>query len=90
MTPIAPGAQLAQALRTQLAQLRERAPARAAQGGRTEAGGRRPRTVSATMAQRIAAIAPDAPGRPRKAVRIYLEAELAREFGPALLNDPDF
>jgi hypothetical protein len=40
------------------------------------------------MAQRIAAIDGAEPQRRRKAVRVLLEAELAREFGTALLNDP--
>ncbi|HET8744062.1 MAG TPA: hypothetical protein VFM98_00535, partial [Ramlibacter sp.] len=47
-------------------------------------------TVSRAVAQRIAALAPQDPQRARKAVRIYLEAELAREFGAKLLNDPQF
>lgn len=41
-------------------------------------------------AQRIGAIAATDPHRTRKAVRIYLEAELAREFGAGLVNDPMF
>ena len=44
----------------------------------------------AAMLRRIAAIPPDAPDRPRQAVRLYLESELAREFGAGLLNDPEF
>jgi hypothetical protein len=43
---------------------------------------------AAVLAQRIAAIAHDDPERRRKAVRILLEAELAREFGASLLGDP--
>lgn len=42
------------------------------------------------MAQRLAAIAPEDPERRQKAVRIYIESELAREFGAGLLNDPAF
>ena len=42
---------------------------------------------AAVLAQRIAAIAQDDPERRRKAVRIVLEAELAREFGAPLLAD---
>jgi hypothetical protein len=45
---------------------------------------------AAIMAQRLAAIAPEDPERRQKAVRIYLESELAHEFGAALLNDPAF
>jgi hypothetical protein len=82
---------LGAALRTQRAGATKPATARTATSARTE--GARPASrhaVSAAMAQRIAAIAPDDPERPRKAVRIYLEAELAREFGAGLLNDPEF
>lgn len=43
---------------------------------------------AAVLAQRIAAIAQDDPERRRKAVRVVLEAELAREFGAPLLGDP--
>lgn len=43
---------------------------------------------AAVLAQRIAAIAQDDPERRRKAVRVVLEAELAREFGAPLLADP--
>jgi hypothetical protein len=89
MTTIAPGQRLAAALRTQLGRT-GRAPGRAGTQARAPAGRGTRRTVSAAMAQRIAAIAPDDPDRPRKAVRIYLEAELAREFGARLLNDPGF
>lgn len=42
------------------------------------------------MAQRIDSIDPTDPNRRRKAVRIYLEAVLTREFGSDLLNDPAF
>jgi hypothetical protein len=45
---------------------------------------------AAIMAQRLAAIAPEDPERRQKAVRIYLESELAHEFGAAVLNDPAF
>ena len=77
-------------MRTQLSGLRERAPARSGAGAAAQTGRRSARTVSAAMAQRIAAIDADDPQRPRRAVRVYLEAELAREFGAVLLNDPDF
>lgn len=36
------------------------------------------------------AIAPDDPHRRQKAVRVFLQAELVREFGDTLLNDPQF
>lgn len=90
MTTIDPSQRLNAALRAQLATLRERAGARGQPAGRT-GGAERPRnSVSAAMASRIQAIAPQDPDAPGKAVRIYLEAELAREFGAPLLNDPSF
>jgi hypothetical protein len=42
------------------------------------------------MAQRIAAINDGDPDRRRKAVRVYLESELAGEFGAGFLTDPAF
>lgn len=87
MNTIDPRAQLAAALQAQLAAVRERGRVRqgsvkapvAAPGAGVRAAG---------MAQRITAIDREDPDRRRKAVRIYLEAELAREFGAGLLNDP--
>ena len=84
MTTIDPRIPLAAALQAQLAAVRERA--RAGQPGATKA----PASNGPVLAQRLQAIAPQDPERRRKAVRIYLESELAREFGPALLNDPAF
>lgn len=88
MTTIDPGQRLAIALREQLAALRER------EAGRAQGAARADRTQGAgaggqvALAQRIQALPPDDPDRPRKAVRLYLEARLAREFGRGLLNDP--
>lgn len=90
MNTIDPSHGLVAALRAQLAALRERTALRGEATAAAEAPRRKPHTVSAAMAQRIQAIAPDDPDRPRKAVRIYLEAELAREFGARVLNDPAF
>jgi hypothetical protein len=90
MRPIDPGHGLAAVVRTQLAGVRGPARSKAGAASRAPAGQRSPGTVSAATAQRIAAIAPDDPDRPRKAVRSYLESELAREFGAGLLNDPEF
>lgn len=88
MTTIDPGTQLAGALQAQLAAVRERARSTQARGtaGSAEAG----KAASAAMAQRLQAIAREDPDRRRKAVRLYLESELAREFGQDLLNDPLF
>jgi hypothetical protein len=46
--------------------------------------------MASGMAQRIHAIAADDPDRRQKAVRVFLESELAREFGSNLLNDAAF
>ena len=88
MTTIEPGQPLAAALRVQRSGLQERGATRVASGGAGEGTRRSPYAVSQAMAQRIAALAPEDPDRPRKAVRVYLEAELARTFGAGLLNDP--
>jgi hypothetical protein len=90
MTNIDPSQRLAAAVRAQLAARRERSAARAGGAQRTGGAQRGAYTVSKAMAQRIAAIAPECPERPRTAVRIYLEAELARAFGAGVLNDPEF
>jgi hypothetical protein len=47
-------------------------------------------SAAAVAAQRIGSIEPTDPHRRQKAARIYLEAELIREFGSDLLNDPAF
>lgn len=90
MTTIDPARRLAAAVRMQLGAARRAATPRAGTQARSEAARSAPHAVPAAMAQRIAAIAPEDPDRPRKAVRIYLEAELARAFGAGLLNDPGF
>jgi len=88
---IDPAQRLGAALRTQLAGIRARSTARAGTGERAGVAGRHsPHSLSAALAGRIAAIPPEDADRPRKAVRIYLEAELARAFGAGLLNDPGF
>jgi hypothetical protein len=46
--------------------------------------------LSASTLQRLAGIDRTDPERRRKAVRVYLEGELAREFGDGVLNDPAF
>ena len=88
MTTIDPSSQVALALQSQVAAMKERGKAKgtaAHQPGSTPHG-----TVSGTFAQRMQAIAPDDPNRRQKAVRLFLQAELVREFGDALLNDPQF
>jgi hypothetical protein len=92
MTIIDPGQGVAAAVRAQIEALRERDRGPSRTGGTSPAqqARRRPHTVSPAMSQRIQALDADDPDRRRKAVRIYLEAELAREFGGGLLNDPAF
>lgn len=87
MTSIDPRHRLDALLREQLARLRERAPA--AKPGETTL---RQRDAQATqlLAAQVAALDPADPDRKRKAVRLFLESELAREFGPAILNDAAF
>lgn len=41
-------------------------------------------------ALRIRSLDADDPDRPRRAVRVYLEAVLLQEFGQSLLEDPGF
>ncbi len=86
VTTIDPRMQLAAALQAQLASVRERAPSPQRPSGARAAA--TPGPQAAGMAQRIVAIDRGDPDRRRKAVRIYLESELAREFGAGLLNDP--
>jgi hypothetical protein len=88
LTTIDPSNPIALALRAQLAAVREQGRAKAGAAARdrpAELG----RTTGA-LAQGIAAIAPDDPDRRRKAVRVFLQAEILREFGQSLLNDPQF
>jgi hypothetical protein len=90
MTAIDPNQRLAAAMQLQLAGLRERARVR---GGAAKGPGSAPSaaaTARAGLAQRVQAIAADDPHRRQKAVRVYLEGELGREFGEGLLNDPGF
>lgn len=87
MTSIDPRHRLDALLREQMTRLRERA--RAAQPGEPAV---RHGEAQATqlLAAQVAALDPADPDRKQKAVRLFLESELAREFGPALLNDPAF
>jgi hypothetical protein len=91
MSTIDPNQRLASVLRAKVSALRER----------TSSGGTGPAASAASqqrvaqqgagvMAQRISRIDAADPDRRQKAVRIYLEAELTREFGSELLNDPAF
>jgi hypothetical protein len=90
MAAIDPSDGLAAAARAQLAAARARGVARSGQRPSAAEGGRNACAVAPALQRRIAAIPSEDPDRPRKAVRIYLESELAREFGAGLLNDPGF
>ena len=85
MTTIDPRNSLPPALQARLAGVRERVraqqPASAAAVGQGQGAG---------MAQRLQVIDPHDPDRRRKAVRLYLECELAREFGEGLRSDAGF
>jgi hypothetical protein len=88
LTTIDPSSQVALALKSQVAAMKERGRVK---GGAAQQAASTPHgTVSGTLAQRMQAIAPDDPNRRQKAVRLFLQAELVREFGDALLNDPQF
>lgn len=87
MTTIDPRHSLVSALQSQLAPLRQRAGTRRAAAASHQGAAQ---AAAASMAQRLEAIAASDPDRRRKAVRVYLECELAREFGAAVLNDPLF
>lgn len=87
MTFIDPHSNLAALVREQNTTARERVGART-----TRASGEA--STSSTAAEllqtRIRALDAADPDRPRQAVRLFLESELVREFGPGLLNDPSF
>ena len=87
MTTIDPRATVLAALHARMSAVRQGPRSRAGAGAMTQQVGQ---PAAAVLAQRIAAIDRADPDRRRKAVRVVLEAELAREFGPALLNDPAF
>jgi hypothetical protein len=89
VTTIDPNRRLAAAVQQQLHALRERTRAQATPGTGLPSRAA-PARLSAAALQRLAAIDAADPDRQRKAVRVYLESELAREFGDGLLNDPAF
>ena len=88
MTTIDPSSQVALALQSQVAAMKERGKTKGSAAQQTVATPHG--TVSGTLAHGVRAIAPDDPNRRQKAVRLFLQAELVREFGDALLNDPQF
>jgi hypothetical protein len=92
MTTIDPHQRFAAALRDQLSALRQRGEAQRLHGGNSAApqAERAASGSSHVMAQRIRSIDPADPDRRQKAVRVFLESELAREFGAVVLNDSAF
>lgn len=88
MTSIDPRHAIHAALREQLAALRERDRTGAPAGTASSRVARQP--VAGTLAQRIAGISPADPDRRRKAVRLFVESQIAAELGQQLLNDPGF
>lgn len=85
--PIDPRSSIVAALQARLSGVQRRSPARS----QPRAGAAHAAQATATsLAQRIARIDRSDSDRRRKAVRVVLEAELARNFGPDLLNDPAF
>jgi hypothetical protein len=87
MTLIDPRHGVAVALQARLAAARARgraaSPAAASRAGTAASAGQ-------VLAERIRAIPADDPQRRPRAVRLFLESELLREFGGDLLNDPQF
>ncbi|MEJ5992741.1 hypothetical protein WG902_22315 [Ramlibacter sp. PS3R-8] len=88
MTTIDPSSQVALALKSRIAALKERG--RAKDSSPQQASPAHQGAITGTLTQRMQAIAPDDPHRRQKAVRLFLQAELVREFGDGLLNDPQF
>ena len=86
MTIIDPRVGLAAALQAQAAVLRPqgRSPTNAA------AGEARAAASTLALADRIRSIPADDPQRRSRALRMFLESELLREFGADLVNDPLF
>ena len=86
MTSIDPRASVLAAVQARLA------PLRTARGGAASRAGAAASTqaVAGALAQRLAAIDRTDPDGRGKAVRLLLEAQLAREFGAEVLNDPGF
>jgi hypothetical protein len=91
VTTIDPRSRLTTAMQPQLAALRD--GVRIRRGVSTTGAPPRADSIGcgrSAFAERIRAISAQDPDRPQKAVRVYLEGELVREFGDALLNDAAF
>ncbi|WUR12427.1 hypothetical protein E7V67_022405 [[Empedobacter] haloabium] len=90
MPGIASVGQLVAVIQSQLATrgraVAGKAPARPARAG----GGRKADGLQGLIELRVRQIAPDDPGRGRKAFRIFLESVLLAELGEGLNADPRF
>lgn len=87
MTSIDPHHRLAVALQKTGSLQERKRTAGASSGPASRAGSE---TAAQVLAQRLGSLDPADPQRREKAVRVYLESSLAREFGTDLLNDPAF
>lgn len=92
MTAIDPRSSVTAALQARLAAMRPHAsgPARGASPAHARSHQAQAGAAAAVLARRIAALDPADPQRRRRAVRLFLEGELARTFGMDLLEDPSF
>jgi hypothetical protein len=87
---IDPRSTLTAALREQVAALRVRSHGPAVAVAASTRPGQTATAMASVLAQRIRGLDPADPDRPSKAVRLFLEGELVREFGDTLLDDPAF
>src|SRR3954466_3871474 len=93
VTTIDPRTAVLALLQARLAPLPPASRVRAPTGGqpsRLSGASGSAQAAASAVSLRIAAIDRADPERRRKAVRVVLEAEVAREFGNGLLNDPAF
>jgi hypothetical protein len=93
MTTIDPRLGTRGPLQARSASVRQREAASGAASGTAAAASRTPAATQAggaALLQRIRAIGADDPDRRQKAVRLFLESELLREFGDEMLTDPQF
>lgn len=90
MTTIDPRLGDSGALQARLAALRRPAGAGAPAASGSAPAASSTATSGSTLLHGIRTIAADDPDRRRKAVRLFLQAELLREFGDGLITDPQF
>jgi hypothetical protein len=87
-----PTTQLAALIRSQVATLRRQKQTRSESALKTVPGDdvAPKQDLASVVAQRVRTLNPDDPHRPRKALRIFLEAVLLSELGQDLVGDPLF